>query len=433
MAQFFHATARDDVAYPVPVHVRKLLIALLIAALLPMTAVAEESVQPPTESAAAPALPLLMLPAPQTLALIQTRVQKSKLPSTSGFIALQPDGSLLWSDQADSPLIPASTMKLVTAVVALEVLGRDWKPATTVTFDVSSSTLYLVGGGDPMLTSANLRTLAASVAQFLTTNGYSANTLRVDDHMFPAPTRAAGVHPSLEPDEVNPIRALTVDRRNSMNTSTIAGRMFSDALQAQGVEVAYTGRGTAQGVEVGRINGLRLSSILRTMLWYSDNDIAEMVFRLSAIGSGRTATWADARVTAYERLTAMGLDTRQLKLVDGSGLSRNNRLTPTALVDLLRIVRGREASRSLETLLPAAGRDGTVRLRFRTSPSQCVRNTLHAKTGGLHDVVSLAGYTPSSIGEPIPFAIIVNGIGSIGEGNRARRAIDALAASFSGC
>ena len=414
---------------------RKLFIAVVISALVPLTAVANESstVEPQPETVTATTLPMVTLPAPQTLALIQTRMKTSKLPSRTGLIALQPDGWPLWRSRAYEPFIPASTMKVVTGVVALEVMGPNWKPITTVTFDETTGTLFLVGGGDPMLTSGNLRSLAGKVSDALTTQGLTAIALRIDDTLFPTPSRAPGVHASLEPQEVNPIRALTVDRRTSMNTSTIAGRVFADALQAAGVPVAYEGRGVARGTEIARHAGLRLSSILRTMLWYSDNDIAEIVFRLSAIASGRTGTWADARETAASELETLGLSMKNLVLVDGSGLSRNNRLTAASLAALLQIVQSREASSIIRGLLPRAGKEGTVRLRFRTEPAECVRNILQAKTGGLRDVVSLAGYAPSANGAPIPFAIIVNDLSSVSAANRARRSIDALAASFSGC
>lgn len=390
-----------------------------------MAAIAEETTTPLTTA------PTPALVAPQTLTLIQTRMKKAKLPERTGMIALNADGTPLWKSRAYEPFIPASTMKVLTAVVALDLMGKDWKPVTRVV--LGDDTLFLVGGGDPLLSSSNLKNLAQRTATALATSGATPRTLRVDDSLFPTPTLAPGVHPSLQPQEINPVRPLIIDRRIGTDSAAFAARQFATYLAGAGVPVTYAGRGIADGTEVASFAGTRLQGALRTMLWYSDNDIAEMVFRLSSLAAGRSATWADARVTAYETLARIGVPTKDMVLVDGSGLSRNNRLSAFALADVLRIAATVDRTVVLRDLMPAAGVEGTVRTRFRTEPSMCVRNDLKVKTGGLHDVVSLAGYAPVPDGTFRPFAIIVNNLHSSSEGNRARRAIDTMAASFSGC
>ena len=408
-----------NIAYPVPV--RRLVIALLVASLLPLSVSAQETTTDTTVAA------------PANTTLIETRIRKSKLPARTGVMALAVDGSPMWKSRAYEQFIPASTMKLITAFVALEVMGKDWKPITRVTYDASQGTLYLVASGDPLLTSAQLRTLAYKVANALATLEEPPTTLRVDDSLFPKPTVAPGVLKAQQPQEVNPVRALFVDRRIGMDSTATGANLFNGFLKAAGVHVEFAGRGVAKGDEVAAVAGTRLQGSVRTMLWYSDNDIAEMLFRLSALAAGRTATWADARLTAYEQLTRLGVPTKDIALIDGSGLSRNNRLSAHVLTELLRVAETNERTTLLRSLLPTAGVEGTIRTRFRTEPAACVQNALKAKTGGLRDVVSLAGYAPLNDGSYRPFAIIVNGISGYSQGNRVRRAIDALAASFSGC
>lgn len=371
--------------------------------------------------------------APANTSLIETRVQKGKLPARTGVMALGTDGAPIWKSRAYEQFIPASTMKIMTAVVALELMGKDWKPVTRVTYDPDNGTLYLVASGDPLITSANLRALAYKVANALATVEEPPTTLRVDDSLFPKPTVAPGVSPAQQPQELNPVRALMVDRRIGMDSSAMGAKIFNDYLKSAGVHVEYEGRGKARGDEIATFAGTRLQGSLRTMLWYSDNDMAEMIFRLSALAAGRSASWADARLTAYEQLTRLGVPTKDIALIDGSGLSRNNRLSAFVLTETLRIAEQHDRTSVLRSLLPAAGVEGTVRGRFRTEPSMCVQTTMKVKTGGLRDVVSLAGYAPLADGTYRPFAIIANGISSYSHGNRVRRAIDALAASFSGC
>lgn len=408
-----------------PVQFRNLLAASLLISLVPLTAAADETGTTATVPSAAAS--------PQTVTLIQTRMQKSKLPTRTGLIALNADGTSVWKSRAFEQYMPASTMKIVTATVALELMGKDWKPVTRVNFDPTTGTIFLIAGGDAMLTSANLRTLATRTADALSASGELPTTLRVDDSLFPAPTLPPGVTAGQQPQEVNPVRALVVDRRIGMDSSATASKLFASYLASAGVPVSYKGRGKAAGTEIASFAGIRLQGSLRTMLWYSDNDIAEMTFRLSALAAGRSATWADARITAFEQLTKFGVPTKDVALIDGSGLSRSNRLSAFVLADVLRVAALNERTKPLRELLPSAGVEGTVRGRFHTKPSMCVQGELKVKTGGLRDVVSLAGYAPASDGSFRPFAIIVNGLHSTSEGNRARRSIDALAASFSGC
>lgn len=395
---------------------------MLLASLLPLSVSAQES--PAPFSAAMPSA---------NVTLIEKRMTKAELPARSGVMAIGTDGQPIWKSRGYEQFIPASTMKVITAFVALDLMSKDWKPVTRVSYDADSGTLYLIASGDPLLTSANLRSLAYKVANALATNEQPPTALKVDDSLFPKPTVAEGVSPGQQPQEINPVRALMVDRRIGMDSSAMGAKIFNGYLEAAGVHVEYRGRGQATGVEIATIAGTRLQGSLRTMLWYSDNDMAEMIFRLSALAAGRSATWADARLTAYEELARRGIPTKHIALVDGSGLSRANRLSAYVLTEVLRVAAENERTAILRELLPTAGVEGTIRTRFRTAPSMCVQNTLKAKTGGLRDVVSLAGYAPLPDGTFRPFAIIANNIHSYSEGNRVRRAIDALAASFSGC
>lgn len=369
----------------------------------------------------------------RTLSLVSRRVGSPALTSASGYAVANNDGSRFWASRQNRALIPASTMKVLTAVVALDTLGGNWRPRTTVAFDPTSGALTIIGGGDAMLSSAQLRTLAQRTATALSDTSTTATTLYLDDTLFPTPTPAAGVSASLQPSEIRPVRPLVVDRRRTMDSASDAARRFRSELAALGVDVTYGGRARSTGTEIAGVAGLTLTSAVRTMLWYSDNDIAEMLFRLSAIGDGRSGTWSDARATAHDHLSRMGIALDGAVLLDGSGLSRRNRLTPEQLVQVLTVARTWPATAALPQLLPTAGENGTLRLRYRTKPSLCVRGELVAKTGGLHDVVSLAGYAPLPNGDYRPFAIVVNDLRSVSAGNAARRAIDALAAAFSGC
>jgi D-alanyl-D-alanine carboxypeptidase/D-alanyl-D-alanine-endopeptidase (penicillin-binding protein 4) len=126
-----------------------------------------------------------------------------------------------------------------------------------------------------------------------------------------------------------------------------------------------------------------------------------------------------------------------VRLYDGSGLSRGNRLTAAALVALL----GAATSASHPELraihlaggLPVAGLTGTLRAargRFATPPSSCAVGRLAAKTGHLSDVVTLAGVATGADGRPKTFAILLNGRRST---LATKQWVDGLAATITGC
>ena len=105
--------------------------------------------------------------------------------------------------------------------------------------------------------------------------------------------------------------------------------------------------------------------------------------------------------------------TTGLVLADGSGVSRADRLTTTALVQLLR----RAASPAnpelnrLRSMLPVSGVSGTLKASQRPlhdGPSKCARGKVSAKTGTLHDTIALSGYTRGADGRDKIFSIMVN-------------------------
>lgn len=412
--------------------------AAVALALLPVAARAEDTLTAiTTDTPTAITIttpPVDLVEQARVLALIERRAAKMDAPSRSGFVAVNADGTPLWKDRAYVPLKPASTMKVVTAAVSLQVLGPNWKPVTSVEYDSATRTLALVGGGDAMLTTAQLKQLAAAAVETLSAMSAQPARLVVDDSLFPAPSIQPGVTSGQLPSEERPVRALVVDRRKVSDSALDAGRRFRELLATRGVLIPLQGRAVSAGVEIAAVKGLRLQSSLRTMLVYSDNDIAEMTFRLAAVGAGRSASWQAARTTAYETLASLGVATKSLRVIDGSGLSRDNRLTAYALADLLNTAEGDLRLGLLHSLLPTAGIDGTLRTRYASGPATCVQGMLQAKTGSLHDVIALAGYAPVDDGSARPFAILINDVRNSAAARNATRAkVDALAAAFAGC
>jgi D-alanyl-D-alanine carboxypeptidase/D-alanyl-D-alanine-endopeptidase (penicillin-binding protein 4) len=171
-----------------------------------------------------------------------------------------------------------------------------------------------------------------------------------------------------------------------------------------------------------------LSDIARPLLKDSINLYGEAVQRLNASAlPPRTNDQALDGLT--QRLVSWGVAADAFQLVDGSGLSRRDVLTPDALLIVLTRLYDPAGASPWMTSLPIAGVDGTLAARMKGTPGE---NNVRAKTGTMSNVRSLAGYVTTRGGEALAFVAIVNNFE--GTGAQANAALDAIAvrlASFS--
>jgi PBP4 family serine-type D-alanyl-D-alanine carboxypeptidase len=130
-----------------------------------------------------------------------------------------------------------------------------------------------------------------------------------------------------------------------------------------------------------------------TLLW-SDNVLAERLARLAAVTSGEQFNTQGIADTFHTVLTNFGIDPDKIEVSDGSGLSKQNRVTAKAIADLLMKIRNDPKYASIYDGLPIGGVSGTLQNRFLTTAPQAV-GLVHAKTGTLSGTVSLAGYVDS--------------------------------------
>jgi D-alanyl-D-alanine carboxypeptidase/D-alanyl-D-alanine-endopeptidase (penicillin-binding protein 4) len=342
-------------------------------------------------------------------------------------------GRVLESAGAQLPVTAASAVKLAVATAALSRLGDSARPATVVRAaaaprdGVVRGNLLLVGGGDVLLApggpgpypaTADLDALAAAVAAA----GVREVTGGVlgDGALFDGPGTAPGWRANyLTEGDVAPVSALEADGGRLRADLATAARAVDpplsaaadlvSALRARGVRV-LGGAGTTTapagtGVLLGRVEGPALSVEVESMLTRSDNDIAESLGRLLALREGLPATFAGAARAVTGELTALGVDTTGLSLVDASGLSRLDRAPLSLLVDLLRRAAqpGAGALRPIVTGLPVAGFSGTLAGRYLGGPSAAAAGRVRAKTGFLDGVVALVGLVVDRDGRELVF------------------------------
>lgn len=371
------------------------------------------------------------------------------------------NGEVLYN-AVDEPTVPASTMKLVTAASVLDALGSEATLRTRVVLEDAQTKVprvILVGAGDPSLGStrakvggdgtslvpASLQQLAASTARSLKSRGISRVRVGYDDSLF----RGAAMHPSWSNSFpaagiVAPVSALQVDqgRRSPGGISRVPdpADQAADTFAGQLAEAGVTVRGepkqrTAESgsTALAHVDSPSVRVLVERMLATSDNDYAEALGRLGAKGGGEPASFAGVGRRGDQVLADLGIDNSGDRVVDASGLSRRNRLTPQTLTDLLQATSDQGASGfgPIRSGLAVAGATGSLRDRYTTPETQAGRGIVRAKTGTLTGVTGLAGLVSRPDGRLLAFAFVDDDTpgGAFG----ARSALDRAAAELVTC
>jgi D-alanyl-D-alanine carboxypeptidase/D-alanyl-D-alanine-endopeptidase (penicillin-binding protein 4) len=374
-------------------------------------------------------------------------------------VSVAVDGVEIGAAHPDVALIPASNQKLLTGAVALAVLGPDHRYTTELrgppaAGGVVEGDVFLVGGGDPLLTSSTYPvqndrypvtdpTSLDAIVDALAGAGVTRITgavrgdgSRYDDEFF-APSWSEDVHVV----EAGPYDALVVndarvtgDELKASDPAEGAARELVQLLRARGITVdGGSGVGVApeDATVLGAVTSAPMSAVVQEMLGASDNNTAEMLVKeLGLMGRGEGTRDAGLAVM-QETLASWGVT--GIQLADGSGLSNDNRVSCRALATVLARHTPDDA---LGSGLPVAGQSGTLADVFVGSP---VAGRLRAKTGTLGNPPydqdppaskSLSGYLPVEGGGTITFALILNGAGVLADQSVYRPVWDALAATL---
>ena len=374
---------------------------------------------------------------------LDARVQDPRLAGStlSGLVVDARSGQTVWDHDATTTLMPASNMKLATTTAALTVLGPNHRFTTKVVY--CDGTLTLVGGGDRVLSTADLTELATTAVAHLKSAGVTSVKVQIDDSLFPAPTLATGWNNGYyDGSTIAPVRALVVDEHSVMDTSIDAGQVFAKQLTAQGLTVTgdvTRGHTTARAMPVAVHYSPALSAIVHQMLKKSDNDIAETLLRMTALAAGRPATFDDGAAVVRQVLAGVyRIPLTNFQNYDGSGLSRSDRLSAETIKDILEVdtdPRYRPILQPLIDGLPIAGEAGSTLGpewgRFTTPESKCAVGRVMAKTGTLTGAIALSGLTKAADGRWKIFSFVENN--ATAAGSDVKHTFDGLAATVNGC
>ncbi|MET7298971.1 D-alanyl-D-alanine carboxypeptidase/D-alanyl-D-alanine-endopeptidase [Embleya sp. NPDC005575] len=367
-------------------------------------------------------------------------------------------GKALYGANQDRAATPASTTKITTAVAALTAPGPSHRIATRVVPGATPGTIVLVGGGDPTLTAldgkqygsayqpARLSDLAAATATALKATGTTQVKLQYDTTLYTGPAlHVIGVNENIAPvvslmaDEGRVDPMVVGKESNRVQSPGIdAARKFAGLLKTSGIAVDGTpapGTAPAGGApELASVQSPPMSAMVEQMLTVSDNDLAEALLRQVAIANGQPASFQGGTVAARKVLEGLGVTYGTSNLKDGSGLDKENRLTPQTLVQTLAVAASEPHPELRWALsgLPIAGFTGTLTDRYGpNSGSADAAGVVRAKTGSLTGVSTLAGLVRDRDGRLLAFAILADKF--TGDPDPARAAIDRMAAALADC
>ena len=323
-------------------------------------------------------LALLLVPAPALAGVKEVQEKVAALAPKALVLVLDAKGNTLLAQNADEPFVPASVAKIVTAWLAMEVLGGDYRFETRFYLD-DKRVLYVRGGGDPFLISEELAPLAKNLVAAIGKKPITGIVL--DARYFPADLRIPGIEDTDESynalnsalavnfNTVNAVRkgnnVRSAEKQTPITPLAISqflergpkGRGRISLSQDPAVSLQYAGEliaafitkagGNVTGdIATGPVPaGLKpvyihrqsrpLSNILVELLKASNNYIANQVFlEIGAHRLGGPVSLEKSLKVLNEMLAAQGL-AADIQLEEGSGISRNNRFTARGLAKLL--------------------------------------------------------------------------------------------------
>jgi D-alanyl-D-alanine carboxypeptidase/D-alanyl-D-alanine-endopeptidase (penicillin-binding protein 4) len=370
-------------------------------------------------------LPLLLISSPL---LAQEFSELNRfIGRRDSMLVADPQGQILFSKHPEKKLIPASTLKIFTSLVVLHFLGSDYRFPTEFYLDKQSN-LKIKGYGDPLLISEIVAKIARVLAALLK-DTQPMNDLVLDDSYFKQPLTIPGITSSSQPyDAPNGALCVNFNTVNFENTSegyvsaepqtpllpyviekikasklnhgrivfshnkneitVYAGELFQYFLKKQGI--GFKGK-----VKLGRINNKTdqlifryysvssLDQIVAKLLEHSNNFVTnQLLIAAGALTLGPPGTLAKG-VTLATDYAKNELDIKNMTLAEGSGISRNNRVSAMQM------------DRVLQEFLP-----------YRHLMRRLGREFY--KTGTLYGISTRVGYIASTNGQLYRYVILLN-------------------------
>lgn len=371
-------------------------------------------------------------------------LRSNSITATSTAVIVQDlqTGEILASYNTDKPLLPASIMKTVTIAGLLREKGPDDRFHTLVYADgpIKGNTikgdLLIVGGGDPTL-GANCAPESTDIAEeiiaTLRDKGITSidGNVRVDTSLYTGPA----CPPSWATGDLNEAygtgsHALNFRRNASgsravTNPASVFLSHLSSRLKGAGISIKGSTKIENDGLKDIENASFLLdhvsdtyAEVMRSCMMRSDNLFAETLLRAFALGRGKKGATSEGAEEMLRYWEHEGVPVEGVTLIDGSGLSRSNRVTANFINGILQKMGENE---DYASFMPLAGQEGTL--------SEFLKNTeldayVAMKTGSMKGIQCYAGYKLDEQFAPTHSVVII--MNDIGTRSAARKAAEEM-------
>ncbi len=378
-----------------------------------------------------------------------------RLMTLQGSVINITTGEVLYDHSASAAGPPASGLKVITAAAALLTVGPNFQLSTRVFEGPEPGSIVLVGGGDPTLS----RLPSGSESVY-------AGAPKIDDLVSQTKAAWAAKYPDVPISKVildasywNPVdkwdptwdrveqrdgwqaevTALMVDgdrddpqsvrSPRSDDPVSRAGSAFRDALKLDTPVEVVSGNATPGLPKLGEVRSQPMATLIAQMLSFSDNSLGENIARVVSKEWGGGGTAASLATIIPGVMANLSLNTSEITIRDGSGLSAENLVTPRFMAKLMaKVATGEQELGVIKSAMPVAGKSGSLRSRF-TGSSEVARGQVFAKTGWINGSRTLSGWLNAQDGSVLSFAFYA--LGAVQED--ATIALDALATGAFTC
>jgi D-alanyl-D-alanine carboxypeptidase/D-alanyl-D-alanine-endopeptidase (penicillin-binding protein 4) len=361
-------------------------------------------------------------------------------------------GELLFDRLSDQPATPASMLKILTATAALQTLGPNYRVETKVYQDPTDpGTIIIVGAGDPTLS----RTAAGKQSVYVDAPKLSDLAIQVkaavkdtpitqiitDSTLFTGPKwldswerseQTIGYMSEVTALQVDGDRKVAGKETSPRSTDPVlrAGQWFRDALGANAAGAPVNEGVLPEGaIQIAKVSSQPISKWITHMMAVSDNTQAEALARLVSLELGFDGSFASLNQAIPKALRNAGADPTLLTIMDGSGLSNLNRVSPMFMTKLIQVLITASGDISgVKASLPVAGETGSLAARFKGKNVDAAGH-IFAKTGWIKKGYTLGGFMYAKDGSTLVFSIYA--LGKVKDD--AKDAIDNLATAIYRC
>jgi D-alanyl-D-alanine carboxypeptidase/D-alanyl-D-alanine-endopeptidase (penicillin-binding protein 4) len=335
----------------------------------------------------------------------------SKSLADPAILVLDPtDRSELHWNRPDSPSIPASVLKILTSFTALTYLGGSRQFVTSVHTIESSTSLVIIGQKDPWLTM--YRSVSAKYGPAYAPDLILKN-LPKDELKEGKRIKREIFYSGLYPSDLAGLTAILKERNVRLT--------FTPVTKSQAELLAFE--------QTYQILSPSVNEMVKFAVLFSDNRLSQRLAEHAALAHGYRKNAKGLQQTFQDALLSKTIGIDGLVIKDGSGLSKENRVTARTVVSLLTAIRNLPEYAAIYEGLPKSGKTGTLKTRYKKTAPEAV-GLVRAKTGWVNGTVSLAGYITAGEKELV-FAVLADRIPRYYSATeRARASIDRMVASL---